>query len=85
VPILKAPPQQSKNESLQLRVSTEFKLKLQHYAEFLKATPSYVVIEALDRVFRKDHEFRAWLEQHPKTAFTNETEIKSPTEMTRKS
>lgn len=85
MPILKAPLQQSKNQSLQLRVSTEFKLKLQHYAEFLKATPSYVVTEALDRIFRKDHEFRAWLEQHPKTALTNEAEIKSATEMTSKS
>ncbi|MHB8617732.1 MAG: hypothetical protein ACYC93_16900, partial [Candidatus Acidiferrales bacterium] len=65
MPILKAPPKQSKNESLQLRVSVDFKLKLHRYAEFLDATPSYVVTEALDRVFRKDHEFRAWLEQHP--------------------
>ena len=85
MPILKAPPQQSKNESLQLRVSTEFKSRLQRYAEFLDATPSYVVTEALDRIFRKDHEFRAWLEQHPKTAITNESEIKSATEMTSKS
>ena len=84
MPILKVPPKQSKNESLQLRVSTEFKLKLQSYAEFLNATPSYVVTEALDLVFRKDHEFRAWLEQHPKTALSNETEIKSATEMTGK-
>ena len=85
MPILKAPPKQSKNESLQLRVSTEFKLKLQSYAEFLHATPSYVVTEALDRVFRKDHEFRAWLEQHPTTALTNKTEIESASEMTSKS
>jgi predicted transcriptional regulator len=85
VPILKAPPQQSKNESLQLRVSTEFKLKLQRYAEFLKASPSYVVIEALGHIFHKDHEFRAWLEQHPKTALTNANDDKSATEMTSKS
>jgi len=85
VPILKAPPKQSKNESLQLRVSTEFKTKLQRYAEFLSATPSYVVTEALDRVFRKDHEFREWLEQQPKSATMNQTEDKSATEMTSKS
>ena len=84
MPILKAPPKQSKNESLQLRVSTEFKLKLQSYAEFLNATPSYVVTEALDRVFRKDHEFRAWLEQHLKAATMNQAENKSATEMTSK-
>jgi predicted transcriptional regulator len=85
VPILKAPAKQSKNEPLQLRVSTEFKLKLQQYAEFLNATPSYVETEALDRIFRKDHEFRAWLEQHPKTPQANETEIKSGMEMISKS
>ena len=63
MPILKAPPKQSKNESLQLRVSTEFKSTLQRYADFLGATPSYVVMEALHRIFEKDREFRAWLQQ----------------------
>lgn len=81
MPILKAPPKQSKNESLQLRGSTEFKLKLQHYSAFLRATPSYVVIEALNRLFEKDRDFKTWLEQHtdtvdePPTAATFVTEI----------
>lgn len=78
--ILKAPPKQSRNESLQLRVSAEFKRKLQRYAQFLEATPSYVVMEALDRVFRKDHEFRAWLEQHPESTHEQEVENNSHTE-----
>ncbi|MHB8484495.1 MAG: hypothetical protein ACYDCM_02010 [Candidatus Acidiferrales bacterium] len=85
MPILKAPPKQSKNESLQLRVSVDFKLKLHRYAEFLDATPSYVVTEALDRVFRKDHEFRAWLEQHPDNTPAMQSENNSNMEMTRKS
>jgi hypothetical protein len=59
VPILKAPPKQPKNESLQLRVSTEFKHNLQRYAEFLGAIPSYVVIEALNRIFDKDRDFKS--------------------------
>lgn len=63
MPILKAPPKQSKNESLQLRVSAEFKSTLQRYADFLGATPSYVVTEALHRIFEKDRDFKAWLEQ----------------------
>lgn len=67
MPLLKAPPKQSKNESLQLRVSTEFKFKLQRYAEFLEATPSYVVIEALNRIFDKDREFKAWLGKQPQS------------------
>jgi len=68
VSILKAPPKQTKHESLQLRVSTEFKFALHHYAEFLEATPSYVVIEALNRIFEKDRDFKIWLEQHTRTA-----------------
>lgn len=63
--ILKAPPAQTKNETIQLRVSHEMKLRLARYAEFIHATTSYVVVEALNRVFDKDHEFKAWLEQHP--------------------
>jgi len=68
VPILKAPPKQTKNESLQLRVSTEFKLNLHRYSEFISATPAYVVIEALNRIFEKDRDFKIWLEQHTRTA-----------------
>ena len=67
MPILKAPPKQSKNESLQLRVSAEFKTKLQRYAQFLEATPSYVVIEALNRIFDKDRDFKAWLGKQPQS------------------
>lgn len=85
VPILKSPPKQPKNESLQLRVSADFKSKLQLYAEFLHATPSYVVTEALDRIFRKDHEFRAWLEHHATIAPTNGTENQSAMEIISKS
>ena len=85
MPILKASPKQSKNESLQLRVSTEFKFKLQRYAEFLEATPSYVVIEALNRIFDKDREFKAWLEQHPDSTSAIQTENNSIMETTRKS
>jgi hypothetical protein len=85
VPILKAPPKQSKNESLQLRVSTEFKHTLQRYAQFLEAAPSYVVIEALNRIFDKDREFKAWLDQHPDSTSAMQTENNSIMETTRKS
>lgn len=85
MPILKAPPKQSKNESLQLRVSTEFKFKLQRYAEFLEATPSYVVTEALNRIFEKDRDFKAWLEQHRDSISEIHTENNSTMEASRKS
>lgn len=85
MPILKAPSKQSKNESLQLRVSTEFKRNLQHYAHFLEATPSYVVIEALNRIFEKDRDFKAWLEQHRDSINEIHTENNSTMETIRKS
>ena len=85
MPILKAPPKQSKNESLQLRVSAEFKSKLQHYAQFLEATPSYVVIEALNRIFDKDRDFKVWVEQHPHSTSAMQTENNSIMETTKKS
>lgn len=61
MPILKAPPVQPKNETLQLRVSQDLKSRLMCYAEFIHASASYVVSEALERLFRKDAEFQDYL------------------------
>jgi hypothetical protein len=41
------------------------KLKLENCAEFIDATPSYVVSEALKLLFRRDDEFKHWLDHHP--------------------
>lgn len=84
MPILKAPPKQAKNESLQLRVPTDFKRNLHRYAEFLDATPSYVVVEALNRIFEKDSEYKAWLEQHADGTSETEPENILSTETIRK-
>ncbi len=62
MPILKAPPRQPKNATLQLRVDEQLKIRLDKYAEFLDSTESYVVSEALKLVFNKDAEFKEWLE-----------------------
>jgi hypothetical protein len=63
--ILKSPPKLPKNETLQLRVDADIKTKLHKYAEFIDSSDSYVVSEALKLLFRKDEEFKAWLEEHP--------------------
>jgi hypothetical protein len=60
--VLKAPPKQPKNATLQVRVDEELKVKLDKYAEFLDSTTAYVVSEALRLVFNKDAEFKEWLE-----------------------
>ncbi len=62
--ILKAPPKQSKNAMLQIRVEKELKATLDNYAEFLGSSTSYVVAEALKLLFRKDTDFKAWLAHH---------------------
>jgi predicted transcriptional regulator len=52
---------------VQIRVEEEIKTKLRQYAEFIDSSESYVVSEALKLLFRKDDEFRVWLQQHANT------------------
>jgi predicted transcriptional regulator len=62
MPLLKPPPKAPRNETLQLRIEAETKTKLHKYAQFLDSSDSYVVGEALKLLFRKDADFRVWLE-----------------------
>jgi len=61
---LKAPTKQSKTTTLQVRLEEEVRHKIDRYAEFIDANPSYVVSEALKLLFKKDNEFKRWLGQH---------------------
>ncbi len=61
--ILKAPPQQPRNVTLQLRISEQLKARLGEYVHFLDCTESYVVSEALKLVFDRDKEFKEWAEK----------------------
>jgi predicted transcriptional regulator len=60
--ILKSPPKPPKTETLQIRIEENIRSKLVKYAEFIDSSESYVVSEALKLVFRKDNEFKNWLE-----------------------
>jgi hypothetical protein len=62
--ILKAPPKQPKAVAIQARVEERVKTQLELYAEFLDASPSYVITEALKLLFRKDEEFKRWSSEH---------------------
>ena len=62
MPILKSPPNPPKNVTLQIRVEETIRSKLAKYAEFIDSSESYVVSEALKLLFKKDGEFRNWLE-----------------------
>jgi hypothetical protein len=66
VAILKSPPRPPKNETLQIRVEEEVRARLHKYAEFINSSESYVVSEALKLLFRKDDEFKIWLEEQPR-------------------
>jgi predicted transcriptional regulator len=61
--ILKSPPKQPKAVTVQARVEESVKTQLELYAEFIDASPSYVITEALKLLFRKDDDFRRWAEQ----------------------
>jgi hypothetical protein len=64
MPILKAPPKLIRNATIQVRVEDDVDLKLRKYAEFIDATPAFVVAESLKMLFSKDSEFREWLAHH---------------------
>ena len=72
--LLKAPSKKPKTTTLQVRLEQEVKLKLENYAEFIDAIPSYVMSEALKLLFRKDEEFRRWLGDRPNNDDRHEIE-----------
>jgi len=63
MPVLKPPPTLIRNATIQVRVEEEIDTKLRKYAEFIDATPAFVVAESLKMLFNKDAEFREWLAQ----------------------
>jgi hypothetical protein len=65
LPLLKAPSKQPKTTTLQVRLEEEVRHNLDRYAEFIGASASYVVSEALKLLFRRDDEFKRWLSEHP--------------------
>lgn len=50
---------------IQARVEESVKFQLDKYAEFIDSSPSYVITEALKLLFKRDEEFKHWLDQYP--------------------
>ena len=50
--------------TVQAHVEDSVKTQLELYAEFIDASPSYVIAEALKLLFRKDDDFKRWADQH---------------------
>ena len=63
MPLLKAPSKQPKTTTLQVRLEEEVRHNLDRYAEFIGANASYVVSEALKLLFKRDDEFKRWIER----------------------
>ena len=62
--IPKVEPKQEK-KVVSARLDEETHLTLQRYAAFLgDATHEYIIGESLKRLFRRDKEFRVWLEKN---------------------
>ncbi len=72
--LLKAPSKQPKTTTIQVRLDEEVRHNLDTYAEFIDATPSYVVSEALKLLFKKDAEFKRWLDQQANSGNHQQTE-----------
>jgi len=82
--ILKSPPKPPKNETLQIRVEEQIRSKLAKYAEFIDSSESYVVSEALKLIFRKDNEFKSWIENPNHNGDEPQTDGGSLFEITKK-
>ena len=74
--IPKIEPKQEK-KVVSARLDEETHMTLQRYAEFLgDATHEYIIGESLKRLFRRDREFKDWLEKnHTQNALSVETQL----------
>jgi predicted transcriptional regulator len=72
MPIIKAPPKQAKVVTIQARVDESIKSQLDSYAKFIDSSTSYVITEALRLLFKRDHEFKAWLGQQSRNGQIHE-------------
>ena len=65
--IPKVEPKQEK-KIVSARLDEETHTMLQRYAAFLgEATHDYIIAESLKRLFRRDREFKDWLEKNQQT------------------
>jgi len=64
VTLLKAPIKHILNTTLHVHVAETARHNLDRCAEFIGASASYIVSEALKLLFRKDAEFKHWAGHH---------------------
>jgi hypothetical protein len=79
VAILKPPPKQLKNATIQALVEESIRINLDSYSKFIGANHAYVVSEALRLLFRKDADFKHWLNQQANNHNLEKTQRVTPT------
>ena len=66
MPLLKPPEPQIAMRRFYVRIEEPLTLTMERYAEFLgTASIDHVVTQALQFIFKRDSQFKSWLEQHP--------------------
>ena len=66
MPLLKSPEPSVAKRKYYIRIAEPVAATMERYAEFICASSvEHVITQALELVFRKDAEFRAWLEKNP--------------------
>jgi hypothetical protein len=66
MPIIQAPPAAPKKETLAIRLEVRVLDELRRYAAFLGTKNfSHIIACSLERVFKADAGYKAWLKAHP--------------------
>jgi hypothetical protein len=69
VPIIQPPPAPPKKVTVAVRFEEEKLAALRRYGAFIGTKNfSHIISESLDRVYKIDTQFKAWLRTHPDTA-----------------
>ena len=69
MPLLKPPEPQIAMRKFFIRIEEPLALTMERYAEFLGTDNlNHVVAQALQFVFKRDSQFKSWLEQNPDAA-----------------
>ena len=72
--ILKSQPRKPDTATIQARVDESLKFQLEKYADFIQWSPSYVIADALKHLFKRDEQFKNWLNQRPTGGDGHQTE-----------
>ena len=68
MPLLKPPAPTVAKRKYYIRIEEPLALTMERYAEFIGAhSADHVITQALEFVFKKDSDFREWLEKNPRS------------------